>query len=74
MFFYIVDKRFTFLRLNTATYLQALYHALPMKYVTVGKLQSKLSGEANQHTVKKLLDRMAQDGYIKNSGKKRLGE
>ncbi|GMQ06900.1 hypothetical protein CsSME_00051320 [Camellia sinensis var. sinensis] len=27
--------------------LQALYHALPMSYVTVAKLQSKLDGEIN---------------------------
>ncbi|KAI7991507.1 Kinesin-like protein KIN-14I [Camellia lanceoleosa] len=29
----------------------ALYHALPMSYVTVAKLQSKLDGEINQTTV-----------------------
>ncbi|KAL0928185.1 hypothetical protein M5K25_000055 [Dendrobium thyrsiflorum] len=55
-------------------YMKALYHALPMKYVTAVKLQHKLSGEANQNTVKKLLDRMVKDGYIKNTGKKRLGK
>ncbi|KAK8962635.1 hypothetical protein KSP40_PGU019121 [Platanthera guangdongensis] len=53
---------------------QALYHTLPMKYVTVGKLQHKLDGETNQNTTRKLLDRMIHDGYIKNSGKKRLGK
>jgi DNA-binding MarR family transcriptional regulator len=53
--------------------LQALYHALPMDYVTVSKLQGKLDGEANQNTVRKLIDKMVQDGYVKNSGNRRLG-
>lgn len=52
---------------------QALYLALPMDYVTVAKLQSKLDGEANQSTVRKLIDKMVQDGYIKSSGSKKLG-
>ncbi|KAG0498505.1 hypothetical protein HPP92_003196 [Vanilla planifolia] len=55
-------------------YMKALYCALPMKYVTVGKLQHKLDGEANQATVRKLLDRMVHDGYVQNTGKKRLGK
>ncbi|KAK8936781.1 hypothetical protein KSP39_PZI012447 [Platanthera zijinensis] len=55
-------------------YMKALYHTLPMKYVTVGKLQHKLDGETNQNTTRKLLDRMIRDGYIKNTGKKRLGK
>ncbi|XP_020580647.1 meiosis-specific protein PAIR2-like isoform X2 [Phalaenopsis equestris] len=55
-------------------YMKALYHALPMKYVTVGKLQQKLTGEANQNAIRKLMDRMVQEGYIKNTGKKRLGK
>lgn len=66
-------------RMNTNSdedymYMKALYHALPMKYVTIGKLQHKLTGEANQNTIKKLLDRMVHDGYVKNTGKKRLGK
>ncbi|KAI8015851.1 Meiosis-specific protein ASY1 [Camellia lanceoleosa] len=32
-------------------YMKALYHALPMSYVTVTKLQSKLDGEINQTIV-----------------------
>ncbi|XBI82480.1 hypothetical protein VPH35_091162 [Triticum aestivum] len=55
-------------------YMKALYHALPMDYVTVAKLQGKLDGEANQTTVRKLMDKMVQDGYIKNSGNRRLGK
>lgn len=44
-----------------------------MDYVTISKLQNKLDGEANQNTVRKLIDKMAQDGYVKSSGNKRLG-
>ncbi|KAM3276524.1 hypothetical protein ACQJBY_044747 [Aegilops geniculata] len=55
-------------------YMKALYHALPMDYVTIAKLQGKLDGEANQSTVRKLMDKMVQDGYIRNSGNRRLGK
>ncbi|CAN6196538.1 unnamed protein product [Urochloa humidicola] len=55
-------------------YMKALYHALPMDYVTVSKLQGKLDGEANQNTVRKLIDKMVQDGYVKNSANRRLGK
>lgn len=56
------------------TWMQALYYALPMDYVSISKLQSKLEGEANQSTVRKLVDRMEQEGYIKNTGNRRLGK
>ncbi|RWW34174.1 hypothetical protein GW17_00001069 [Ensete ventricosum] len=52
----------------------ALYYALPMDYVTISKLQSKLAGVANHSTVRKLIDKMEQDGYIKNTGNRRLGK
>ncbi|WVZ65480.1 hypothetical protein U9M48_014835 [Paspalum notatum var. saurae] len=55
-------------------YMKALYHALPMDYVTVTKLQGKLDGEASQSTVRKLIDKMMQDGYVKNSTNRRLGK
>ncbi|KAG6492707.1 hypothetical protein ZIOFF_047672 [Zingiber officinale] len=55
-------------------YMKALYYALPMDYVSISKLQSKLEGEANQSTVRKLVDRMEQEGYIKNTGNRRLGK
>ncbi|XP_019707286.1 meiosis-specific protein PAIR2 [Elaeis guineensis] len=55
-------------------YMKALYYALPMDYVTVAKLQRKLDGQVNQSTVRKLIDKMAQDGYIKKSGNRRLGK
>ena len=58
---------------DTTLYFQALYHALPMDYVTIGKLQGKLDGEASQNTVRKLIDKMVQDGYVKNSANRRLG-
>ncbi|XP_020267582.1 uncharacterized protein LOC109843062 [Asparagus officinalis] len=54
-------------------YTKALYYALPMDYMTVAKLQTKLDGEAKQNTVRKLIDKIAQDGYLKSSGSKRLG-
>jgi len=53
--------------------LQALYHALPMDYVTIAKLQGKLDGEASQNIVRKLIDKMVRDGYVKNSANRRLG-
>lgn len=52
---------------------QALYHALPMNYITVGKLQSKLDGEVNQNTIRKLIDRMVYDGLVEGKSNKRLG-
>ncbi|KAI3850053.1 hypothetical protein MKW92_032274 [Papaver armeniacum] len=55
-------------------YLKALYHVLPLDYVTISKLQSKLEGEANQATVRKLLDKMACDGYVEAKSKPRLGK
>ncbi|XP_065873225.1 meiosis-specific protein ASY1 [Euphorbia lathyris] len=55
-------------------YTKALYHALPMKYVTVAKLQSKLDGEANQTTVRKLIDKMTLDGYLEAKAYRRLGK
>lgn len=53
---------------------QALYHSLPMNYVSISKLQNKLEGEANQATVRKLLDKMIQDGFVEVSGNRRLGK
>ncbi|OVA17498.1 DNA-binding HORMA [Macleaya cordata] len=55
-------------------YMKALYHALQMDYVTVGKLQSKLDGEANQSMVRKLIDKMAGDGYLESKSSRRLGK
>uniref|UniRef100_A0A1D1ZJZ6 HORMA domain-containing protein 1 n=1 Tax=Anthurium amnicola TaxID=1678845 RepID=A0A1D1ZJZ6_9ARAE len=54
-------------------YMKALYFALPMEYVSVSKLHNKLEGEANQNQVRKLIDRMAEDGFVQNKAKKRLG-
>ncbi|KAK4357625.1 hypothetical protein RND71_023235 [Anisodus tanguticus] len=55
-------------------YMKALFHALPMNYVTVSKLQSKLEGEANQTAVKKLIDKMTQDGFVEAKSYRRLGK
>lgn len=54
--------------------MQALYHALPMNYVTVAKLQDKLEGEANQTTVRKLIDKMTKDGFVEARSSRRLGQ
>ncbi|KAF3341698.1 HORMA domain-containing protein 1 [Carex littledalei] len=53
---------------------KALYHVLPMDYVSVAKLHNKLNGETSQNTVRKLIDRMIQDGFVKNSTSRRLGK
>ncbi|CAL5444689.1 unnamed protein product [Camellia sinensis] len=55
-------------------YMKALYHALPMSYVTVAKLQSKLDGEINQTTVRKLIDKMIHDGFLDAKGSRKLGK
>ncbi|KAG6429352.1 hypothetical protein SASPL_107401 [Salvia splendens] len=54
-------------------YMKALYHTLPMRYITIAKLQNKLEGEASQGMVRKLLDRMANDGYVEATSNRRLG-
>ncbi|XP_070050181.1 meiosis-specific protein ASY1-like [Nicotiana tomentosiformis] len=55
-------------------YMKALYHALPLNYVTISNLQSKLGGEANRTTVKKLIDKMTQDGFVEAGSNRRLGK
>ncbi|XP_025886334.1 meiosis-specific protein ASY1 isoform X2 [Solanum lycopersicum] len=55
-------------------YMKALFHALPMNYVSVAKLQRKLEGEANQTVVKKLIDKMTQDGFVEAKSYRRLGK
>ncbi|KAL9273986.1 Meiosis-specific protein ASY1-like protein, partial [Drosera capensis] len=52
----------------------ALYHALPMDYVSVAKLQNKLEGEANQYTVRKLIDKMTRDGFVEAQSNRRHGK
>lgn len=44
-----------------------------MQYVTVTKLHNMLDGEANQTAVRKLMDRMTQEGYVEASSNRRLG-
>ncbi|KAF8378004.1 hypothetical protein HHK36_029337 [Tetracentron sinense] len=55
-------------------YMKALYHALPMDYVTVAKLHSKLKGEANQTTVRKLIGKMAHQGFVDRKTNRKLGK
>ncbi|XVF85257.1 hypothetical protein PTKIN_Ptkin17bG0103400 [Pterospermum kingtungense] len=55
-------------------YMKALYHALPMKYVSVAKLQNKLDGQANQTVVRKLINKMTRDGFLEAKGNRRLGK
>ncbi|XP_050373206.1 meiosis-specific protein ASY1-like isoform X2 [Argentina anserina] len=59
---------------NDHLYMKALCHALPMQYVTVPKLQNKLGREANQNTVRKMIDRMAREGFIEAKRSGRLGK
>lgn len=59
--------------LTQSFYWQALYHALPMAYVTVSKLQEKLKGEAAQSAVKKFIDRMIKEGMVEAKTTRRLG-
>ncbi|KAG6781431.1 hypothetical protein POTOM_014334 [Populus tomentosa] len=55
-------------------YMKALFHVLPMEYVTISKLQNKLAREANQSTARKLLEKMIRDGYIQAKGNRGLGK
>ncbi|XP_071691667.1 meiosis-specific protein ASY1-like [Rutidosis leptorrhynchoides] len=55
-------------------YMKALYHVLPMNYITVSKLQSQLGGEVNENTVRKLMDKMTKEGYIESTNNRRLGK
>ncbi|CAA0822654.1 DNA-binding HORMA family protein [Striga hermonthica] len=55
-------------------YMKALYHTLPLEYITVPKLKSKLEGEASPTTVRKLIDKMTQDGFIEAGSSRKLGK
>ncbi|KAM7464743.1 hypothetical protein LguiA_032864 [Lonicera macranthoides] len=55
-------------------YMKALYHALPMTYITVSKLQNKLGGEANLTTARKLIDKMTEEGFLEVKSNRRLGK
>ncbi|XP_021294471.1 meiosis-specific protein ASY1 isoform X2 [Herrania umbratica] len=61
-------------RVQDHMYMKALYHALPMKYVTVAKLQRKLDGQANQTTVRRIINKMTRDGFLEAKGSRRLGK
>ncbi|RZC76796.1 hypothetical protein C5167_000907 [Papaver somniferum] len=54
-------------------YMKALYHVLPLAYVTISELQSKLEGEADQALVRKLLNKMTCDGYVEAESNPELG-
>ncbi|KAK8655583.1 hypothetical protein V6N13_108157 [Hibiscus sabdariffa] len=55
-------------------YMKALYHALPMTYVSAAKLQKKLDGQVNQNVVRKIINKMMQDGFVEPKGNRRLGK
>ncbi|KAE9617359.1 putative HORMA domain, winged helix-turn-helix DNA-binding domain-containing protein [Lupinus albus] len=55
-------------------YMKALYQALPMTYVSVSKLQSLLEGEVNLTAARRIIDKMARDGFLESKGNKRLGK
>ncbi|EOX99858.1 DNA-binding HORMA family protein [Theobroma cacao] len=61
-------------RVQDHMYMKALYHAIPMKYVTVAKLKSKLDGQANQTTVRRIINKMTRDGFLEAKGNRRLGK
>lgn len=69
-----LSKKSPPIMLEGQMYMKALFHALPMDYVTIPKLQSKLGGEANQTTVRKLMDKMTKEGFIETSNNRRLGK
>ncbi|XVF43713.1 hypothetical protein PTKIN_Ptkin02bG0062900 [Pterospermum kingtungense] len=54
-------------------YMKALLHVLPMKYVSVAELQKKLDGQPNQTVVRRLINKMTQDGFVSAKGNRRLG-
>eukprot|EP00249_Psilotum_nudum_P034437 c53490_g1_i1 orf=855-1352(+) len=49
---------------ESTIYLKALYHALQMEYITIVQLQSKMGGEVNQTAARKLIEKMASDGFV----------
>ncbi|KAL4362004.1 hypothetical protein GQ457_04G008720 [Hibiscus cannabinus] len=55
-------------------YMKALYHALPMTYVSAAKLQKKLDGQVNQNVVRKIINKMTRDGFVEAKGSRRLGK
>ncbi|KAH9618153.1 hypothetical protein KSS87_002037 [Heliosperma pusillum] len=55
-------------------YMQALYYALPMEYVTIAKLQTKLEGKPNLTTVRKLVDKMTREGFLEATSNRKLGK
>ncbi|KAK8473831.1 hypothetical protein PHAVU_001G261701 [Phaseolus vulgaris] len=61
------------LQLEDRLYMKALYHALPMTHVSMGKLQILLEGEVNQTAARKIIDKMVRDGFVEPKGNKRLG-
>jgi hypothetical protein len=55
--------------------LQALQHALSLQYVSAAKVHNKLGKEVTLTEAKKLVERMAADGYIEVvASDKRKGE
>ncbi|KAF7813606.1 meiosis-specific protein ASY1 [Senna tora] len=60
-------------QVEDSLYMKALYHALPMTYVTVTKLQKKLEGDVNQTALRKIIHKMTQDGFLEPKGTQRLG-
>lgn len=44
-----------------------------MKYVSVAKLQNKMDGQANQTVVRRLINKMAEDGFVSVKSNRRLG-
>ncbi|KAL4558379.1 hypothetical protein LXL04_036578 [Taraxacum kok-saghyz] len=68
------EKKSPSTMLDGDMYMKALFHALPMDYITIPKLQSKLGGEVNQTMVRKLMDKTTKEGFIETSSSRRLGK
>ncbi|XP_004502295.1 meiosis-specific protein ASY1 [Cicer arietinum] len=62
------------LQVEDLIYMKLWYKYLPMAYVSVTKLQSSLQGEVSQTAARKIIDKMARDGFVEPKGNKRLGK
>ena len=44
-----------------------MYYALPLEYVTVSQLQTKLGDGVNHLSTRKLIEKMASEGYVEGT-------
>ncbi|EPS68759.1 hypothetical protein M569_06008 [Genlisea aurea] len=55
-------------------YMKALYHTLPLNHITAAELHKKLAGEASLKVIRKLIDKMVEDGYVQHGNNRRIGK